>query len=168
MGRLAGASEEQAGDHDDDARGDAGVGQVEGRPVLEGDEVGHLPAVAAEESLGQVAQAHRRAPVRPPTARGTVRTRQTTTAKTTTPTQSSTETTAARPLKRLKAKPELKVRASPKGPQTWRTSWMWCTASDVVTRSATTTTAAMANASTRIRVSDATSPPLLQATQSRA
>ena len=81
---------------------------------------------------------------------------------------SNTVTATACPLKRLKAKPELKVKASPKGPTRGSTSCRWSTTSDVVTRSATTTTAGDGERQHPESGQRRDKPPLLQATQSRA
>ena len=94
-------------DDDDHAHRHARIGQVEGRPVVERDEVGHLPPVPADDPLAQVP--HGTAEDQPaPTASGTVRTCATTNGRA--PRHrctSSTVTATARPLKRLNAKPEL-------------------------------------------------------------
>ena len=58
--------------------------------------------------------------------------------------------------------------ARPKGPQTWRTSWRWSTASVVVTRSATTHDDGDGERQDAEAGQRRDSPPLLHATQSRA
>ncbi len=60
------------------------------------------------------------------------------------------------------------MQRQPERPPDVADSWRWSTASDVVTRSATTTTAAYGKRQDAGAGQRRDSPPLLQATQSRA
>ena len=92
-------------DHDD-PHGDAGIGQVERRPVVKVTKSGTSPWWPPTMPVAQVAQRPRRGSDRTD-GHGKRAHRATTPASTTTPAQRTTVTSRARPLNRLKAEPEL-------------------------------------------------------------